>query len=110
MTYKVIFDQKEYTDMFGYHEAWQKEFDIPYERGDTVWYCYKKNKKYVVSERIVTGVWATSMAGVILDGDDHITEDEFDRIFRDRNEAIDWCLKQNQRSKIKVYHRTRWFG
>ena len=46
MTYKIIFDQKEYTDMFGHHKAWHKEFDIPYKQGETVWYCYKKNKKY----------------------------------------------------------------
>ena len=108
MTYRVIFDQKEYTDMFGYHEAWQKEFDIPYERGDTVWYCYKKNKKYVVGESQVTGVWATSMVGIILDHDNHVGENEFDRIFKNKNEAVDWCIKQNQRSNIKVYYRKRW--
>lgn len=109
MTYKITFDQKEYTDMFGHHEAWHQEFDIPYKQGETVWHCYKKNKKYVVSERIVTGVWATSMVGVILDGDDFIGEHDFDHLFKDKDDAVDWCLKQNQRGAVKVYHRTRWF-
>ena len=109
MTYKVIFDQKEYTDMFGHHEAWQKEFDIPYKRNEVVWYCYKKRNKYVVRESEVRGVWATNTVGVILDDDWFISEDEFDMLFKDKNEAVDWCLNQNQRSTVRVYRRTRYF-
>lgn len=106
MTYKVIFDTKEHTDYDGFvHEATHKEFDIPYEYWEEVWYCYKKRKKYVVRESRIYGIWATNMVGVTLDNDCCVTEDEFYRLFKDKNEAIDWCLKQNQRGTVKVYKR-----
>ena len=104
MTYKIILDTKERTSYDGIvHKATHKEFDIPYESGEEVWYCYKKRKKYVVCKSQIYGIWATNIVGVILDNDWHITEDEFYRLFKDKNDAIDWCLKQNQRSTVKVY-------
>ena len=103
MTYKVIFETKERTDEFGHHAAWHKEFDIPYGLWDKVWYCHKKRKQYVVRESEVTGIWATNIVGITLDNNWHVAEDEFNRLFKDKNEAIDWCLKQNQRGTVKVY-------
>ena len=105
MTYKVIFEQKEYTDMFGKHDASSNEVDIPYEYGKTVWYCRKKRNKYVVRESKVKGIWATNMVGVTLDNNWNIDQYEFCRLFKDENEAIEWCLKQNQRGTVKVYRR-----
>ena len=106
MTYKIIFDSKEYVDTCGHHEAQHKEFNIPFEYFQDVWYCYKKRKKYVVRESKVDGIWATNMIGITLDNGWHISEHEFDRIFKDKNEAIDWCLKQNQRGTVKVYKKS----
>ena len=103
MTYKIIFDTKKYDDMFGHHEATHEEFDIPYKLWEKVWYCYKKRKKYVVQESSIAGVWATNIVGVTLNNNWHVDEDNFDRLFKDKNEAIDWCLKQNQRGTVKVY-------
>ena len=103
MAYKVIIQSEEYDDMLGHHEAWHKEFDVPYKLTETVWYCYKRGRKYVVRESFIAGIWATNIAGVTLDNGWHIVENSFNRIFRDKNEAIDWCIKENQRSKIKVY-------
>lgn len=103
MTYKIIFDTKEYDNEFGHHEAKHEEFDIPYKYWERVWYCHKERKKYVVRESRVTGVWATNIVGVTLDNDCYVCEDSFYRLFKDKNEAIDWCLKQNQRGTIKVY-------
>ena len=56
-------------------------------------------------ESFITGIWATNIAGVTLDNGWHIVENSFNKIFRDKNEALDWCIKENQRSKIKVYKR-----
>ena len=76
---------KEYTDYEGFvHEATHKEFDIPYESWEDVWYCYKKRKKYVVRESRITGIWATNIVGVTLDNNWHITEDEYCRLFKNR--------------------------
>lgn len=106
MIYKVIMSTKEYTDYDGIiREAAHKEIDVPYEAWETVWYCYKKRKKYVVRESRVTGIWATNMVGVTLDNNWHITEDEYYRLFKNKNDAIDWCLKQNQRGTVKVYYK-----
>lgn len=104
MTYKIILDTKEHISYDGIvYEATHKEFDIPYESREEVWYCYKKRKKYVVRKSQIYGIWATNIVGVTLDNNWHITEDEFHRLFKDKNDAIDWCLKQNQRNTVKVY-------
>lgn len=105
MAYKVIMQSEEYDDIFGHHEAYCKEFNIPYKLNEDVWYCYKRGKKYVVRETFITGIWATNIAGVALGNGWHVAEDRFNRIFRDKNEAIDWCIKENQRNKVKVYKR-----
>ena len=97
MTYKIIFDTKEHTK--------HKEFDIPFEFHENVWYCHKRFGKYVVRESEIRGIWATNIVGVILDNNWHIWEDEFNRLFTNKNEAIDWCVKQNQRATVKVYKR-----
>lgn len=105
MNYKIIFDTKEYDDMSGHHEATHEEFNIPFEYFEDVWYCYKKGRKYVVLESRIKGIWATNIIGVTLDNDWSIWEDSFDRLFKNKNEAIDWCAKQNQRAAVKVYKR-----
>lgn len=105
MTYKIIFDSKEYDDMFGHHGASHREYDIPYKYFEDVWYCYKKRNRYVVRESRIYGIWATNTVGVILDNNWYITENEFCRLFTNKNDAVDWCLKQNQRGTVKVYKR-----
>ena len=103
MHYKVTFIKDEFADEIGPLPAVHKEFDIPYQYWEKVWYCYKKGKKYVVCETRIKGIWATNMVGVMLSNDWYIAEDDFYRLFKDKNEAIDWCLKQNQRGAVKVY-------
>ena len=76
--------------------------NIPYGFDCAIWYCYKRFKKYVVRESIVRGIWATNIVGITLDNNWKIPCDEFDRLFDDKNKAIDWCLKQNQRNTVKV--------
>lgn len=104
MTYKIVMQQEEYDDFFGHYEAWSKEFDIPYKLRERVQHCRKKSNKYAVFESYVRGVWATNTVGVILDDDYHVEQDSFYKLFKDKDEAIDWCLKQNQRGKVKIYN------
>ena len=105
MTYKVIMQREAYDDMFGHHDSQYEEFEIPFESRELVWYCYKKGRKFVVRESRIIGIWATNCVGVTLDNDWHILSDYFDRLFKNENDAIDWCLKQNQRGKVKVYRK-----
>ena len=84
-------------------EGENKEVDIPYKYHEDIWYCCKKRKKYVVKRRCIVGVWATNIVGVILNGNEHIDEEDYDKLFRNKEDAIDWCIKQNQRIKVKVY-------
>ena len=104
MTYKILMQQKEYDDMFDNDETWNKEFDIPYKFREKVWHCRKKGKKYAVFESYIKGVWATNIVGVILDDEYHVGKDEFYKLFTNKDEAIDWCLKQNQKGKVKIYN------
>lgn len=104
MTYKVILESKERTSYDGVvYKAEHKEFDIPYEFYEEVWYCYKKRKRYVVRRSKISGIWATNIVGVTLDNNWHISKNEFYRLFKNRDDAVDWCLQQNQRCTVKVY-------
>ena len=89
-------------------EREEREVEIPFKRGADVWYVHRKkwwkrNSPYVITKCTVTGSWVTNMAGIILDGDNHVGEDEFDCIFTDRDAAIELCLKKNEQRKVKIY-------
>lgn len=81
-----------------------KSIDIPYAYHEKVWYCYRKRKKYVVRESRVFGIWATNCAGVTLDNNWYISSDAFHRLFNNEDDAIEFCLKQNQKATVKVYY------
>ena len=99
----------EHTTWDGVHYDYQEvEVEIPFNSGADVYYVYRKkrwkrNSPYVVKKCSVTGVWATNMVGVILDGTNHVGDDEFDRLFTDKEEAIELCLKLNTYRKVKIY-------
>ena len=87
------------------HEA---EHEIPFKSGSTVYYVHRKkwwkrNSPYVITKSTVTGMWATNTYGVIINGDNHLAVDEFDRLFTDRDEAIEYCIKKNEHRKVKIY-------
>mgnify|MGYP003308266563 CR=1 FL=1 len=84
------------------------EYVIPFESGQTVYYTHKKKwwkKKspWVITKTRVDGIWATGTYGVTLHTDEHLHESEFKYLFMDRDEAIDFCLKKNERNKVKIY-------
>lgn len=89
-------------------ERQEREYEIPFASGTSVWYAHRKkwwkrNSPYVLTKCSITGMWATNTVGVILDGNNHISEDEFDRLFTDREAAIEYCLKKNSHMKVKIY-------
>ena len=89
-------------------ERQEVEYTIPFACGSIVYYVHRKSwwkarSPFVVTKCTVTGAWATNTFGIILDGNNHIAEDEFDRIFTDRDSAIEYCIKKNEHRKIKIY-------
>jgi hypothetical protein len=89
-------------------ERQEKEVTIPFSCYEAVYYVHRKkwwksNSLYVITKCRVTGAWATNMVGVILDNDNHVGEDEFDRIFTDKEAAIEYCIKKNEFRKVKIY-------
>lgn len=81
---------------------------IPFKRGTSVYYVHRKKwwkakSPYIITKCDVTGVWATNIVGVILDGDNHVSEDSFDRLFEDRTAAIECCLKLNEHNRVTIY-------
>ena len=84
------------------------EYTIPFEAGQTVYYAHKKKwwkKKspWVITKTRVTGMWATNTYGVTLRTEEHLHESEFKYLFTNREEAIEFCLKKNAHSKVKIY-------
>ena len=86
----------------------EARFTIPFKVSQVVYYAHKKkwwkkNSKWVVSVCVVTGVWATNTYGVTLDNGDQIYYGDFDLLFTDKEEAIEYCIKKNAHAKVKVY-------
>lgn len=79
--------------------------EIPFGLHEVVYYAYKKRKEWVLLKSRIDSVWATNIVGVRLYNDWCVTEDNFDRLFRedDLEKAIDFCVKQSKRAKIKIY-------
>lgn len=103
---QIIPEHREWDGFLVEHQ--EAESEIPFEQGAVVYYVHRKNwtkrsSPYVITKSRVTGAWVTNMVGVILDGDNHVGEDEFDCIFTDREKAIEYCLKKNEHRKVKIY-------
>ena len=89
-------------------ERQEKDYTIPFELQEDVWYVHRKNElkrksPFVITKSRITGMWATNMVGVILGKNKYIGDFEFDRIFTDRENAIEYCLKKNEQRKVKIY-------
>ena len=111
MKWTVISNYEERTDYDGFvYKAKTETFECPFEYMQDVYYVYKKDRlfrkpKWVVLKTRIRSVWATNCFGVSLEYDNRcITENEFDRLFTDRESAIEFCLKKNNHSKVKIYN------
>ena len=109
MKWTVTISAKEYTDYDGVvHDAATKTFECPFEYYQDVYYVYREKKpfrkaRWVARKSRVSSIWATNIFGVRLDNGEWIDEDMFYRLFTDKEEAIEFCLKKNQHSQIKIY-------
>lgn len=65
---------------------------------------YRPGKKYKVIHDRIASCWCTKgVAGYKLKYSDFcVGEDEFYRLFDNKSDAIDYCLKANERAKVKV--------
>ena len=85
------------------------ESEIPFTSGSDVYYVHRKKwwkstSPFVITKSKVIGVWATNIVGVTLCDHTHISEHEFDRLFTDKEAAIEFCLKKNEQRKVKIYN------
>lgn len=109
MTWTIITHSPEYTDYDGYvHEEKTRTFECPFEVHQTVYYAFREKKpfrkeRWAIQESRVVGVWATNICGVSLNNNNHITENCFDRLFAEKEDAIEFCLKKNRQLKVKIY-------
>jgi len=84
------------------------KYTVPFRCNQVVYYAHKKkwwkkNSKWVVTVCVVTGIWVTGVYGVTLDNGEQIPFCDFDQLFTDKEEAIEFCIKQNAHTKVKVY-------
>ena len=111
MKWTITTHIKQYTDYDGYvHEAKTETFECPFEYRQEVYYAYPKERlfrktKWVILKTRISSVWATNCFGVCLEYDgNHIHEDLFYRLFTNKEDAIEFCLKKNRQSKVKIYN------
>ena len=86
----------------------EKEITIPFSCCETVYYVHrkkwrKKTSPWVITKSEVRGIWATNTVGVTLRDDTHLSEEEFSLLFKDKEEAIEFCIKKNEHRKVKIY-------
>ena len=91
------------------YEAKEWHYDCPFECGQTVYYAYPqfrlfRKRRWVVRKSEIRGIWATNTYGVILDNNHHIDQSEFDMLFEDIEDAIEFCLKKNRQYNVKIYN------
>ena len=103
---RVVPEHREYDGFLVEHQ--EAESEIPFNHGDIVYYVHRKKwwkrrSPYVITKCNVTGVWATNIVGVILDNNNHVSEDSFSNLFTDKTDAIEFCLKKNTHRKVKIY-------
>ena len=85
-----------------------EEYTVPFTCWQTVYYAHKKkfwkkNSPWVVTKTEVLSMWASNTYGVTLRNGDCIDQSGFQYLFTNRDEAIDFCLKKNERNKVKIY-------
>lgn len=111
MDWQITIHIPEYTDLNGMHyEESTETFVCPYRSGELVYYAFKEKKflrkpKWVIRKSEVYSVWATNTFGVKLDNDWCIHKSDFNKLFTDREEAIEFCLKKNRQQKVKIYNK-----
>lgn len=111
MEYTITMHRAGYTDYDGFVVLEKTEtYTIPFKSGQIVYYAnkkkwWKKKSKWVLDRCKVTGVWAGNFGiyGVTLDDDEQIAMCHFDKLFTDREEAIEYCIKKNTHAKVKIY-------
>ena len=110
MQWEITMHKNAYTSYDGVkHEASTQVFKCPFELHQVVYYVYEQERIFrspiwVIRKDRVSSVWATNVFGVrLLDGD-YITEDSFDRLFTDKEAALEFCAKKNQHAKVKIYN------
>ena len=106
MKYTIVCETEEYYDPLAGETIPEREicFELPYAYNQEVWYAYKKGKKFILLHDRIASCWCTTgVAGYDLKYSKRcVGNDRFDRLFDNKNDAIDFCLKANERAKVKV--------
>ena len=85
-----------------------KTIDVEYTFGDIIYYVFKKRNKWVIRKSRIESFIFTNMLSYRLDNGWVLWYT--DRVFRDKNEAINFCLEQNKRETVKIYNDDYWLG
>lgn len=80
--------------------------DVKYTFSDIIYYAYKKKNKWVLRKSKIDSFHFTNMLSYELDNG-WIVWDE-DKMFKDIDEAIEFCMKHNEKDKIKIYNKDSW--
>ena len=83
-------------------------FECPFELFQLIYYVNKRERlfrkpEWVVESHRVTGVVITNTLNLYLDNKGYIDQSRFNRVFTNKEDAIEFCLKKNQQSKVKVF-------
>jgi hypothetical protein len=91
-----------------HHFYTDEKCNIPFSYGQVVYYAHpkkwwKENSKWILTRTNIIGLWATNTYGVTLGNNEQIHYSNFDKLFTNREAAIEYCIKKNTHAKVKIY-------
>lgn len=80
-----------------------KHVPVKYTCFDIVYYAYKKKKRWVLRKSRINSFCFTNMLSYQLDNGWVVCDE--DRLFTDKDQAIEFCLEHNKKDEVKIYNK-----
>lgn len=81
---------------------------LDYSDFDVVYYVFKKRKKWVIRKSMIDAIVFTNIWQYKLDNGWHICSDEFSKLHKNKEAAIQQCIELNQKDLVKIYNKDSW--
>lgn len=81
---------------------------LDYAPFNIVYYVFKKRNQWVIRKSQINSFWFTNIFGYNFDNGWCVTEKEFNKLFKNKEDAISKCIELNKRDLVKIYNKDSW--
>ena len=106
MDWTITLHQDEFVGMSGIHYPEKTATcKIPFKQKECVYLSILKRSKWMLVRTSVVSMWADDTYGITVAFKNMRSPwCEFNTVFKDKNEAIEFCLKKNEQAKVKIHY------